>query len=330
MGEQTHQTFHRRPVSVSDVTYVLGSLFLSIIRLFPAPQRVRVINKVSPFLTKLLYMASAHPTRTIRKNLNAVFGSNRPTDIRRMLSMSVWNSLMINNFTAFTPEQIMDLVPVDGIACLDDCLTNGHPVLIWGYHFGISPLIVAGLLHTRGYPVHAITHIRQTPATASVLQSLYFLQMQSISDRLSVIDPGKGVQRKMLDILRNKECLYITPDYMIPEDERRPESTFEVSVDFLGQKIHLQTGGLRLAKRFQAQVITALPVTDDRNRLRLVVEPFELPTLGLTPPELQQDLQACMRRLEVQVRAHPYLWLDLKRNDLMQRLEKSHTEPGRG
>ena len=231
---------------------------------------------------------------------------------------------------ALTRQQTVDLVAMEGISCLDDHLASGHPVLVWGYHFGIETLIVAALLHARGYPVHAITLMRQMPARGSILQFRYYLQLQPVADQLSMIDPREGVQRKMLDVLRNKECLYVTPDYMIPEDERHPKSAFEVPIDFLGRKTYLQTGGLRLAKRLGARVVTVLSTQADGHDRRLIVEPFELPTSGLTPAELQQDLQMCMRRLEARVLAHPYWWLDLKRNDLVQRLRKPQTKLGRG
>ena len=334
MSEQTDQTHRRRPVSAGDITYVLGSLLLSVMRVFPAPRRIRAINKVSPLLARLLYTANAHRTRTIRENLNAVLGSDRSpdaieADVRRSLSMTIWNPLIENSLPVLSRSQIVDLVRIEGLSYLDDYLAGGHPVLIWAYHFGISPFIIAGLLHARGYPVHAITHVRQMPAKASILQLPYYLQVQRASDQLSVIDPGEGVQRKTLDVFRNKECLYVTPDYMIPERERRPRSAFEVPIDFLGRKAYLHTGGLRLAKRHKAKIITLLSTQADGDNLRVIVEPFELPTSGLTPAELQQDLQVCMRRLEVQVLAHPYWWLDLRRDDLAQRLRKPQTELGK-
>ena len=335
VGEQNHQTHRQRPVSAGDVTYVLGSLLLSVMRAIPASGRIRVINKASPFLSGLLYAANLHPTRTIRENMNAVLGSDHApdvagADIRRLLSLIVWNSLIMKALPALTRQQTVDLVAIEGISCLDDHLAGGHPVLVWGYHFGIETLIVAALLHARGYPVHAITHVRQMPTRGSALQSRYYLQVQSIADQLSVIDPQQGVQRKILDVLRSKECLYLTPDYMIPEGKRHPKSAFEVPIDFLGRRAYLQTGGLRLAKRLGARVVTVLSTQADGYNRRLVVEPFELPTSSLTPAELQQDLQMCMERLEVQVQAHPYWWLDLKRNDLVQRLRKPQAKPGRG
>ena len=320
-----NQTHRLRLISSGDLTYVLAALFLSGMQLFPASQRVQVIAKVSAFLGRLLHAVNVHSTRTLRENLNAVLGSDRSSsvvkeDLSRLLSLTVWNVLMINALPVLPREQIVDLVPIDGISCLDDCLDGGRPVLIWSYHFGVHPLIVAAILHARGYPIHAVTHVRQMPAAASVFQRFYLHRLRCIGEQFPVIDPREGANRNMLDVLRNNECLYVTPDYMVPEDRTRPRSAFVVLVDFLGRGAWLQTGGLRLAKRLGARVLTVLSTQDDRDVRRLVVEPFELPTPGLTPAELQRDLQMCMRRLEARVRAHPYLWWDLKRDDLLERL----------
>jgi lauroyl/myristoyl acyltransferase len=294
-------------------------------QLLPASQRVRVVNKISTFLGWLLHAVNVHSTRTMRKNLNTVLGSDRSPDVveadlRRLLSLTVWNALMINSLPVLSREQIVDLVPIDGISCLDGYLDDGRPVLIWSYHFGVHPLIVAAILHARGYPIHAIAHVRQTPVAASVFQRFYLQRLERIGDQFPVINPREGVQREMLDVLRNKECLYVTPDYMIPEDEIQPKSAFVVPIDFLGRRTWLQTGGLRLAKRLNAQVVTMLSTQGNGSERRLLVEPFELPTPGLKPVELQRDLQTCMRRLELHVLAHPYLWWDLKRDDLVKRL----------
>jgi lauroyl/myristoyl acyltransferase len=296
-------------------------------QLLPASQRVRVINKASTLLGRLLYAVNVHSTKTMRENLNTMLGSDRSPDtleagLHRLLSLTVWNALVINSLPVLSREQIVDLVPIDGMSCLDNCLDDDRPVLIWGYHFGVHPLIVAAILHARGYPIHAITHVRQMPVAASAFQRYYLQRLERIGDQFPVIDPREGVQRQMLDVLRNKECLYVTPDYMIPEDEIQPKSAFVVPIDFLGRRTWLQTGGLRLAKRLKAQVVTMLSTPGDGNgdERRLLVEPFELPTSGLKPVELQRDLQMCMRRLELHVLAHPYLWWDLKRDDLAKRL----------
>lgn len=327
-------TCHRRLVSSDDAVYLLAVAFLGGMRVVPASQRSRVISRISPFLARLLYSSNVHSARKIRENLDVVLGPERSPKLfeaytHRLLSMVVWNSLVINSLPMLPQSHITDLVRMEGTACLDDCLAAGHPVLIWSYHFGVDPLIIATLLHTMGYPVHAITHVRQMPPTGSILQRRYFRLLHSSDHPLSVIDPREGVQRKMLDLLRNKECLYITPDYMLPEGEVQSQSTSSVPIGFLKRKAWLQTGGLRLAKRLKAKVIVVLTRQNDESDRWLAVEPLELPTSGFTPTELQRDLQVGMRRLEGEILAHPYLWLDLKRDDLAQRLKRPKTASGK-
>jgi lauroyl/myristoyl acyltransferase len=326
------QTGRPRLISSGDITYVLASLFLGGMQLLPASRRIRVINKTCALLAGILHAANVNSTQTIRQNMKTLFDQGRPPDamerdIRSLLSITVWNSLIMHTLPVLPPQQIVDLVPVDGTSHLDDYLAGGHPVLIWGYHFGVHPLIVAAILHARGYPIHAVTHVRHMPATASIFQRRYLSRLRPIGDRFSVINPREGVQRKMLDVLRNKDCLYVTPDYMVPDDERQTKSAFEVAIDFLDRKAYLQAGGLRLAKRLGAKVLAVLSTQDEKNQRRLVVEPFQLPTPGLTPTDLQHDLHMCMRRLEVQVLAHPHLWWDLKRDDLLLRLRAASHDP---
>jgi lauroyl/myristoyl acyltransferase len=288
---------------------------------------VRLVGQLSTLLGGIIYATDAHSARIVRKNWSTVVSPERPpedreSDLRRLLSLVTWNALMINSLPVLSREEVAELVPIDGTACLDGYLDDGHPVLVWSYHFGVHPLIVAAILHARGYPIHVITHVRQMPVGVSVSRSLYLHRLKSIGDQFPVIDPREGIQRRMLDALRDKECLYVTPDYMSPANEGQPESAFMVPVDFLGRRALLSTGGLRLPKRLKAKVTTVISTKHNGDKIRLLVEPFELPTNGLRPEDLQCDLQACMRRLEAQVMAYPDLWWDVKREDLTQRLTR--------
>jgi lauroyl/myristoyl acyltransferase len=306
-------------------------LLFSTLKALPAPQRIQIIERVSPLLAIVLYTTNVQQTQKIRENLNSVLGTSRlpamaPADVRRLLSLIMRNTLISNSLPTFSQSQIVDLARIDGLSYLDDYLASGHPVLIWSYHYGISPLIVATLLRARGYPIHLVGNIYRVPATASSLRSGYYLQQQragaQLAAQLSMVDPLDGVQREILDVLKNKECLYVTPDRMIPEHRIHPNLAYEVPVDLLSLEAHLQSGSLRLAKRLGAQVVTVLTTQADGHERRIILEPFDLPTSGLTPAELQQDLQMCLKRLEAQIMAHPYWWLDLRRNDLDKRLRK--------
>lgn len=308
-----------------DLTYLSASLLLRGMQLCPASQRVRVIGRLSAFLGWAIHAVDAHSTRVMRENVRAVVSPERPSecpeaDLRQLLSLIVWNTLMINSLPILSREEIAELVPLDGIACLDDYLDAGHPVLIWSYHYGVHPLIVAAVLYARGYPICAITHVRQMPVGVSISQRLYLNRSRSIGDQFPVVDPREGAQRQMLDTLKDKKCLYVTPDYMIPANEIQPKSAFVVPLEFLGRRAWLHTGALRLPKRLEAKVITVISTKLNGQAIRLLAEPFELPTDGLTPEDLQRDLQACLRRLEARILSHPDLWWDVKREDLTQRL----------
>jgi lauroyl/myristoyl acyltransferase len=323
---QSRERVHRRPLfSPDDATYGLALLFLSLVRLVPASQLVRVIDMVSPVLARLLQTSHLHAARKICENMAALLPAQCLPDItpvyaRRLLSTIVWNALVIHSLPALPRSQIADLVKLEGAAGLRERLDSGRPVLIWGYHFGVDPFIVANVLYAHGYPLHAVTHVHQVPPTASFLQRRYFLRLHAADNALSVIDPRQGVQRKMLDILKRNECLYVTPDYMLPQNQKHVWSAFEVPVDLLGRRAFLQAGSLRLAKRLDAQVMTVFTVQGAGALRHLRIEPCQALTSGLTPDDLQRDLQMGMRRLEAQVLTHPYWWLDLKRNDLLQRL----------
>jgi lauroyl/myristoyl acyltransferase len=322
---QHEQKERLRLVSPGDLTYAFAALSLMAMQLLPASRRVQVVNKTSTLFGRLLHTLNVHSAKTIRHHLNRILGSHRsPTrieaDLRRLLSLTVWNALMINSLPVFPKEQLAGLVAVDGLDCLDDNLNSGHPILVWSFHFGVHPLVVAAILHARGYPIHAVTHVRRMPAGASRFRRFYLQRLSRIGDQFPVIDPREGLKRNMLDVLRNGQCLYVTPDYMLPPDEIQSESAFVVPIEFLGQRAWLQTGGLRLPKRLEAKVVTVLSTQGNGGERRLIVEPFELPTSGLAPDELQCDLQMCMRRLEAHVLAYPHLWWDLKRDDLLDRL----------
>jgi len=326
-GQPQSPARRRMKMSSNDITYRLASMFLGIARVIPAPRRARWIDSVSPFLARLLCAANVHSARTIRRNLSGLFGAERApdrieNDVRRLLSMTVWNSLILNTLPALSQPHLSDLIPVDDVAGLDAYRAEGRPVLIWGFHFGIQPLIVAALLRARGYPLRAITHVRQIPETSGRGQRAYLRQLHSLGDQLSVTDPREGIDRKVLDTLTARECLYVTPDYMITIDVAQPCPPFVVPIDFLGRTAYLQTGSLRLAKRLGAGVVTVLTTWLDGER-RLAIEPLKLPGAGLTPADLQHDLQLGMQRLEAQIRTRPGLWLDLKRDDLIERLKPS-------
>ncbi|MBN1872942.1 MAG: hypothetical protein JXA33_01825 [Anaerolineae bacterium] len=314
---------HRRSGTIDTVTYSLALLFYSGMRVIPVSWRVQFINKISMYLARFLQMTGVRSAQTIQENYSALFTKSdmRSIAVHQLLSLSVWNSLIFNSLSVLSWSEITNLAYIQGLTYLDDYLDKGYPVLIWSYHFGINPLIVAAILQAHGYPVHAISHVRQVPPTDAFIHRLYLSYLYRIGSRFSVIDPQEGIQLKMLDVFKNKECLYITPDYLLSEYQTQQLSVSSVaSVSFLTRTVHLQTGGLRLAKRMNARVLIVFPTQIEACIRTLTLKPFELATSGFKPSDLQQDLQMCIELLEAEVLEHPYWWLDLKRRDLLKRL----------
>jgi len=307
-----------------DVTGLFASLLLSCVQIVPASRRLQVLDQASQTLAALVQAAALRPARVIGANLRAVFGLDNPGVVRRyvrqQLALSIWNALVMGSAGGLSPAQMADLVPVQGEFLLNDSLAAGRPTVVLSYHFGIQPLIAAAVLGAKGYPVFVVSHVSDVSSEGGRERQLYYRQISQIADRFPIIDPREGVQRALLDVLRDNKCLYLTPDYMLPQSEREANTPFEVAIGLLGRTAVLRTGGLRLAKRHQAGAVTVLSAPDEDGRLRLVVEPFVFPTAGFGPADLRDDLQACMRRLELQLLAYPYLWLDLKREDLVERL----------
>jgi lauroyl/myristoyl acyltransferase len=136
---------------------------------------------------------------------------------------------------------------------------------------------------------------------------------------MQIIDPLKGGQTELLDVIRCGNVLFLLPDQLYVVPPGTPRSPHLVPIDYLGHTVNLETGGLRLCKRLETAVFTALPTFID-NQYRIKIEPFELPTTGLNPPALAADLQHFMNKVAGCIQKQPFLWRDLRRADLLPRL----------
>lgn len=309
-------------VARGDLTYLLGGALLALMNSLPASWQTRLINGLSKFLGPVLYRSNV--ARAVRSNTLTLFEAEQlpqgfDTHLRHVMTLTVWNSMMLNRLPHNSKDEIANLVHVKGLDHLDAYRRQGRAVLIWSYHFGIHPLIVAGVLWAKGYPIHVIAHAHSMTVASSLLHQRYLDQLKPITELFPVTDPREAPHRDLLDVLRGGGCLYVTPDYALPLDERSA-SPFEVPVSFLGHTVYLQSSSLRLAKRLDVPVVTILSRLNGAGKIELVVNSLELPTKGSRPGDLQADLQVGMDRLAEGVQTSPSLWWDLKREDLLERL----------
>jgi len=265
--------------------------------------------------------------RLARANIQTLFGARWSdaeieSHVRKLLTLTAWNSMMIDLLPALQDEHAAHLMPVEGTHHLDEAMARGRGVLLLGAHLGAFAYVVAAVLYARQYPVCEVGYGgRPKPGSSLFYRRFYWPRVMGMRQHFNVIDPQNGPQRALLDTLREGKILYLLPDEYFILDQPRSHSQYLVPVELLGRTVHVETGGLRLAKRLGAEVFTALPVQEGRVQ-RVFIEPFAFPTSGTAPEDLAQDMRAFLTMLEARVKAQPFLWRDLRRHDLFERLRE--------
>ena len=311
-------------VAAEDAKFILGAACMSCLSVLPRSRRPAAINKICNALGAILYKANVRDAQRVRLHLKYLFEgrwSVQETEghVKKQLSMTVWNSLMLGLLPSLRAEQMEQLVDVRGVHHLDSILARGNPTLMLGCHIGPFALLIAALLKEQGYPLHFVGHAFPRQHTSWLYQKVYYERVTQICNSLDVFNPLDGPQRRLLEVFRNGEILFYLPDqyYVLGANEKMPQQM--VQIPFLRGNVTLETGGLRLGKRLGAEILTVFPFMVD-NTYRVNIEPMILPTEGTTPADLAQDLKAFLNLIEERLDEQPFLWRDLRRSDLFQRM----------
>jgi len=312
-------------VAPEDLLFILGSLWMIGLKLLPASARPGATGRLCKLLATVWHKANLRDARRVRGHLEFLFpGRWSKTEIeshvRAQLTLTVWNALVLALLPSLSAEQVAQMVSVEGLQHLDALQAQRKPALLLGCHAGPYAYPVAAILQSRGYPVHEIGHGRRPRQGSSRLyRKIYWPRVTAVCKHLSVVDPLDGPQRQLLDLLQKKEILYFLPDQYFILQPGESRSQHLVQVDLFGHTANLESGGLRLGKRMGAEALMVLPFQED-NRYRVLIEPLLLPTIGTSPADLAQDLRIFLERLEERIYAQPFLWRDLRRSDLLERL----------
>jgi lauroyl/myristoyl acyltransferase len=239
--------------------------------------------------------------------------------VRQQLALTIWNFITLNLIPNLTHEQSAQLLPVEGMENLAALRDQGKSALLLGAHVGPYAYPIAAVMQANGFQVHEVGHARPRQGSSWLYRKLYWPRIQKTCRYMQVIDPLKGGQAELLDVLRQGKVLFLLPDQLYIVEPDTPRSRHLVPIDYLGHSVNLETGGLRLCKRLGTAVFTALP-TFINNQYHIKIEPFTLPTDGLSPDDLAVDLQHFMNRVAECIQAQPFLWRDLRRADLLARL----------
>ena len=333
MSIQTPVPRHKRPlltdgrpplVAPGDLQFVLAVGFILGLRALPTDMRPRFLLQLSRVLGAVWYRSNMQDVRRVRQHLQLLFPDrweDREIEsiVRQQLALTVWNFMTLNLIPTLSREQSAQLLPVEGMAHLDALQVAGRAALLLGAHVGPYAYPVAAVLLAHNYPIREVGHARPRQGSSWLYRKLYWPRVASTVEHLQVVNTLEGEQTKLLDIFRRKEILYLLPDQFYILDQEDMPLRHVVPVEFLGRRVNMETGGLRLAKRLGAGILTALP-TKTEDTYHVAIEPMDLPTAGLSPAELALDLRAFMQRVEQCIRQQPFLWRDLRRADLLQRL----------
>jgi len=311
-------------VAAEDLKFVLGSVWMSVLKLLPRSVLPAAIGRICRVLGQILYMVNSTDAQRVRLHLKHFFKDRWSEEeiavhVHRQLSLTVWNSLVLSLLPSLKPEQIAQLVNINGIHNIDAIMARGNSVLMLGCHLGPYAMPVAAALQGLGYPVHFIGHAFPRHQTSRLYREVYYKRVSKVCEAINLINPMDGPPRQLLDILQNGEILFYLPDqyFVLDHDKRKPRQM--VQVNFLSGKVNLETGGLRLGKRFGAEILTVMPEWIDGS-YHTFIEPMELPTKETNPAGLSQDLEAFLGLIETRIKRQPFLWRDLRRTDLLERM----------
>jgi lauroyl/myristoyl acyltransferase len=272
----------------------------------------------------ILYKVNVIDAQRVRLHLKFLFTDCWSKDeielhVLKQLTLTVWNSLMLALLPSLKTEQVAQLVSIEGLHYIDEIMLRGKPILMLGCHLGPFAHPVVAVLQGLDYPVHFVGHAFPRHNTSRLYRKVYYTRVEKICKYLSVFNPLDGPQYQLLDVFRKGEVLYFLPDQYYILDPEETRSRHMVQVRLLKHTLNLETGGLRLGKRMGAEVLSVIPVMKD-DGYHIFIEPMELPTRGTTPNDLTQDLQAFLNLIESRIYLQPFLWRDLRRSDLLERM----------
>ena len=312
------------PLAVpADLQFVFGAFAATAMKLTPGSQRTKVVKRISDALGLIWYKMNLSDVRRVRHHLQLIFGNRHsPPEIEsfvpRQLGLTVWNYLTLNMIPSLSRKQWLDLLPVKGIDHFASS-PKGRPTLLLCAHAGPYAYPITAVLMAHGYQVRVVGHARPRIGSSQLYRKLYWPRISKTIEVMQVISTLEGPNKELLNILRAGDNLCLLLDHMYIIDNSAPSSGHIVQVPFFGGMVNLETGGLRLAKRFNAQILLALP-EHTKNHHQVMIEPFNLPTTGLSTIDLSDDLRAYMERVEECIDKQPFMWRDLRRTDLLERL----------
>jgi len=246
----------------------------------------------------LLYAISLRRQRLADANLIAVFGDRYSPSERRIIRRAVTRNLAqlffeLFKFPTLSPEDIIRLVPGEGVEHMRQALARGKGAILVTAHYGNWEMAGARLA-AEGFDVAVVARDASDAQVASIINS------SRAGVRLRVI--GRDNLKAMIAHLRGNGVLAILPDQHSNENP--------VRVTFLGRPAWCAKGPAMLALRTGCAVVPGFGFREPDGSLRgYLLEEIPLPET----PEREQAIAELMQRINdvigEQIMQHPEQWL---------------------
>jgi len=257
-------------------------------------------RKFADFFGYLIYHLSPRRQRLADHNLVAAFGDRFSSQERRRIRLSVTQNMckvFVELFRAVgsTPEQMRELVPIEGVEKLHRALEGGKGVMVITGHFGNWELLGARLA-MEPFNVAVVARDASDIGVAALINR----SRESLGMKVF----GRRDMKAMNAHLRANGLLGILPD----QHSRKGS----LLVDFLGRPAWTVRSPAVLALRTGAAIIPAFCLRREDDSLRAIVLD-EIDTDSLHQLDRDEATVELTRRinavLEEQILAHPDQWL---------------------
>lgn len=242
--------------------------------------------RLASLIAYLFYLFRPSIRKNVRRNLKALGAEEtRIFDVFRNFSRTIVDFLSLDSGDHAALHRLCNIV---GLEHVDDALEGGNGAILFAPHQG--PWEVAGaFLASKGYRIHSIALEHHSAGVTR-----FFSRRRNA---WGIIDypPGDGVV-KLRDALRSNEIVVLLVD--------RKFSTKGIPLSFLGRRVRLPQGHVKLSKRTGAPLIPCCCHYTEKGTIETVIgEP-----IPGSDKSVQAIAEECLAWIEVFLRDRPEQW----------------------
>jgi lauroyl/myristoyl acyltransferase len=290
------------------------------LRCLPRSLRLQRSDQIAERLGALWYRLDGAGVAVARRNVQGLLGrhltDDQVDDTVRAIFRNIARHKIVNDILSeLAPDDLSQIVHVEGLAHLKAALAHGRGVVFLGTHFGLYGYVPLRLLEREGYPAVGVLGEEIDAGASWVYRHVVSPLRHRPRARLRVIAPNGTPQREMADCLRRNGVLMILGD-VVDEDIRRQRSPHALPAPLLGRTVAVNTGPYRLARWLRSPVVPFF-VVPRAGGFTLVIEPPLPASDEHSMRGLTADLAAFMARFEPYLLRYPELWAHWRRRTLL-------------